>query len=344
MQTRLCHPGKAHIWMVLFFGVFVFLTSFCHCLQASAGDCSERLLKASSLLSQQPDQAESGVSSANVEKSLKILKDISSEEPQLEAALKPIGSAIENALKEKGEKRQELLESSSQKILSLSRLTEQNKTSESDRSGQLSTLKSVVDSVTGENPAQRFMRELREAVIRFLESILGKIPGKQRIGLGEMIFIISIVMLCSLLVAVFAIIIYYIVSSSLSRMSQKRPGSRADKGRALTMLNEEQLLEKASMQAGKENFTEALRLVCQAMIALLIKNRLVSHREGKTNREYVQELSAKKNPEITDSFRASTASHEKNWYGKNKATREDYDSVMSDFQHISEEIRHNQGV
>jgi len=330
--------------MVLFFGVFVFLTSFCACSQASAGDCSERLLKAASLLSRQSDQAESGESSASAEESLKILTDISSEEPQLENALKQIRSAIENALKEKGEKRQELLESSSQKILSLSRLTRQDRASKSNRSEQLNTLKSVVDSVTGENPAQRLLKKIREAVIGFLEGILGKIPGKRRIGLGEMIFIISVVMLCSLLVAVFAIIVYYIVSSSLSRMSQKRPGSGTDKGRALTMLNEEQLLEKASVQAGNENFTEALRLVCQAMIAVLIKNRLISHREGKTNREYVLELSAKKNPGITDSFRASTESHERNWYGKSKATREDYDSVMGDFQNISEEIRHSRGV
>jgi len=343
MHTRLCHKRKAYKWIVSFHGicVFLFLTFFYACPPASAGDSSERLMKAASLLSQESDKAENGISPDNVEESLKILTNICRDEPQMETALKQIKDEIESALREKVEKRQELLDISSQKILALSRIAGLDKASESNRSRQSDTLKSVVNTVTAENPFQCMIRKVRDSIIRLIKSILEKLPVNNKIGLGEIIFIISVVLLCSLLAAVIAIIVYYIVASSSSGISKKRSTSGAEEGKAL---NEEQLLEKASIQAENGSFTDALRLVCQAMIALLVKNKLISPREGKTNREYVLELANKNSPGIMSSFKASTVNHEKNWYGKSEATREDYDSVVSDFQNILGEIRHNREV
>jgi hypothetical protein len=98
----------------------------------------------------------------------------------------------------------------------------------------------------------------------------------------------------------------------------------------------ESLIQAAEQFAAQGNYREAFRTIYLATILRLDDAKLLTHKHGITNWEYLQTLRQQASSQITDSFQSLTSMFDRLIYGMREVTQNDYIGSIEQFRRLEE--------
>ena len=140
------------------------------------------------------------------------------------------------------------------------------------------------------------------------------------------------------LIVSFAVIFVWFLASSNIRLFRRKPKPIVSEEEVITSedihsINYENEIEKATAAA---NYRLAVRLWYLRILKEMADRNIIQYKQDKTNREYVDQLSATM---YHGEFVRLTRSFEYIWYGKFDLSAEGFSSLQKDFVYLKERLR-----
>ncbi|HKX30323.1 MAG TPA: DUF4129 domain-containing protein [Blastocatellia bacterium] len=236
------------------------------------------------------------------------------------------------------ELRRALLGEISERLLSLEERVEaagsQSSSGADDRRAQLDRILARPEygaEVEQESIIKKWLKQLAEALRRLLSKLRPASAPVGGVAIGGAVEGIRILVLAVVLAALIFGSIYLGKRLWKQRKSVQPSGPREVLGETIGReVTAQDLLMHATELARQGDYRAAIRRVYLAvLIEMEHRGRLQLHR-SKTNRDYLDDLRSM--PEIFPPFSAMTWVFEKAWYGQTRATEEEFNGVLSQYQ------------
>jgi large-conductance mechanosensitive channel len=180
-----------------------------------------------------------------------------------------------------------------------------------------------------ESIVQRWIRKLKEDILRLLERLFGGSSARDAPGSAAGLVVVVRILILLLVVAALVFGVIKLAQRwERRRKSKEEPETREVLGEEIAEdSTAADLLARAAELARQGEYRRAIR---RAYIALLIeleqRDKLRLHR-SKTNRDYLDALRAEQR--IYPPFSAMTNSFERVWYGEQRATAEQFNDFVA---------------
>lgn len=145
------------------------------------------------------------------------------------------------------------------------------------------------------------------------------------------------VLLFGVVIIALALLLFFLVGGKYTK------NTKIKNEKAFTVEDIEERIHESDLDKflrealSKSDFRLAVRIYYLAIIKELSIKEFIRWKKDKTNREYLNEVIARK-PDIYNDFRDTTLAFEKVWYGDIKITEGDYMNISPRFKQFIESL------
>lgn len=167
----------------------------------------------------------------------------------------------------------------------------------------------------------RWLTGRLESLAAWVERILSKVTGapvKLLGGWGYLLLFVSFIGVCFLL---------FFIGSRLARTFAPEQAGPEMAEHELGRADETTLREEAARYAEAGEFREAIRRLYLSLLLFMDKQKWISFRLSKTNREYLREV--KNAGAAALEFAGTISLYERKWYGMEQCDQKDYQEFRS---------------